>query len=311
MDVVLDVDPGVDDAMAILMALSSPELNVVALMVVSGNVPLDTGVENARRILAFAGRSDIPVYRGADRPLVRDPVHAMEVHGPSGLGNAVLSPSDVTARSDASGYLVDLLEDAERAITILAVGPLTNLALAEWAFPGILRRADAIVVMGGAVDVPGNATPTGEFNFVADPNAASVVVGAGSDLALVPLDVTRQVGVSADEVERIRSLDSERAKFFAKATEVVIKRGTEADGYRGIFLHDPTAVAFAIEPGGFESEELWASVETDGSLTSGQLVVDRRRGVAGAEPVGSPISVTMKVDAESVLDLFRKRVLEG
>ncbi|MBS11485.1 MAG: nucleoside hydrolase [Gemmatimonadetes bacterium] len=311
MDVVLDVDPGVDDAMAILMALSSPELNVIALTVVSGNVPLDIGVENARRILAFAGRSDIPVYRGADRPLVRDPVHAMEVHGPSGLGNADLAPSDVDARNDAPGYLVDLLEEAGRSIAILAVGPLTNLALAERMSPGILRRADAVVVMGGAVDVPGNVAPTGEFNFVADPHAASVVVGAGSNLVLVPLDVTRRVGVSADEVERIRDLGIERARFFAQATEVVIKRGTEADGYRGIFLHDPTAVAFAIQPGGFETEELWASVETDGSLTAGQLVVDRRKGVAGAEPVGSPISVAMDVDAQGVLELFWKRVLEG
>ena len=199
MDVILDVDPGVDDAMAILLALSSPELTVLGLTVVSGNVQVETGIENALRILAFAGREDVQVFRGAGKPIGRESVHATEVHGSSGLGEAVLGPSSRKAQENAVGFIVDTLDQKPGEVGLLAVGPLTNLALAEQQFPGILSKAKQIVVMGGAIEEPGNISPTAEFNFFVDPEAARIVIHAKAQVVVVPLDVTQRIGIDREE----------------------------------------------------------------------------------------------------------------
>lgn len=308
MDVILDVDPGVDDALAILLALSSPEICVQGLTVVCGNVPLVRGTENALRVLAFAGREDVPVFIGADRPLRRQPVHATEVHGASGLGDAVLCAATQEAREDAVGFMVEMLDQRPGEVVLLAVGPLTNLALAEHQSPGILSKAKQIVVMGGAVSEPGNASPTAEFNFYADPDAAREVILAGADLVLVPLDVTHRIGIKREEIERV-SGQSPRAEFFVQATSAVIRYGQKTGGYEGVFLHDPAAVALAIHPDLFSTEKVYCDVETDGELTAGQLVVDRRSGVLVAKRKGKPIEVALETDAAGVLELFNDRVL--
>ena len=310
MDVILDVDPGVDDALAILLALSSPELSVLGLTVVSGNVPLDSGTENALRILAFADREDIPVFKGADHPLKRSPVYAKQVHGESGLGAAVLKKATRSAREGAVGFLIESLDAHAGQVTLLAVGPLTNLALAERRAPGTLDKAREVVVMGGAAAVPGNASPVAEFNFYVDPDAARVVIAACDRLVVVPLDVTRQIGIDSEEIERrIRPLKTARSAFFCEATEVVVRHGRDTGGYAGVALHDPAAVAYAIRPDLFGVEIGWADVEAEGTLTAGQLVVDRRVGVPDEKRMGHPVRMAVETDAESVLHLFRQRLL--
>ena len=310
MDVIFDVDPGVDDALAILLALASPELNVRALTVVCGNVPLDIGVDNALRLLKFADREDIPVYSGANSPLSRPAVHATEVHGETGLGNTQLAAAQRSAIPDAVGFLSSTLNAEPARITLIAVGPLTNLSQVERVAPGTLNRAKRVIVMGGAVSEPGNATPSAEFNFFVDPEAAAEVVRAVDRLTIVPLDVTHQVGVSAVEIEEsIRPLGTERAGFFCGATEVVVRLGAQWGGYEGVYLHDPAAVAMAIAPDLFDVKSMWVDVETDGRLTSGQLVADRRAGVAESKRKGVRRGIALGVKSDQVLDMFRKRVL--
>lgn len=310
MDVILDVDPGVDDALAILLALSSPELNVRAVSVVCGNVPLDVGTDNALRVLNLAGRNDIPVFTGADRPLVRSPVYATQVHGSTGLGRADLPLPERTVEDRAPAAIVDMIGRQPGELTVIAVGPLTNLAHAERLSPGILDKAREVIVMGGTVCEPGNASPTAEFNFYADPEAAAEVIAASERLTIVPLDVTHRVGIGEAEIEAtIRLVDSPRCEFFSDATEVVVQHGAEHGGYAGVYLHDPAAVAYAIEAGLFRCETLYASVETRGAFTSGQLVVDRRVGIPESGRVGRLAKVAMGVDAERLLTMFKTRVL--
>lgn len=309
MDVILDVDPGVDDALAILLALASPELNLLGLTVTSGNVPLENGVENALRVLAFAGREDVPVYRGADRPLARPAVYAKQVHGSTGLGRASLPASSQGARDDATGFLVNTLAERE-GVTVIAVGPLTNLATAERRAPGTLSRAERIVVMGGAVAEPGNASPVAEFNFFVDPEAVREVLAAGAKLTLVPLDVTHLVGIDDAEIEEtLRQTHTPVARFFVDATEVVVANGRTTGGYAGVYLHDPAAVVLAVRPELFTVETFHADCETAGELTAGQLVTDRRLGLPDGKRKGRPVDVAMDVEAEKMLDLFRTRVL--
>jgi purine nucleosidase len=308
LDVILDVDPGVDDALAILLALSSPELRVLGVTTVSGNVPLDRGTDNALRILAFCGRADVPVYRGACQPLEKKRVHSEEVHGESGLGSACLPESEVEARDGAVGFLCKALSEREGEITVVAVGPLTNLALAEKLAPGTLAKAKAVVVMGGAVAEPGNVTPTAEFNFFADPDAAKLVLASTGSVVLIPLDVTHRVGIpEADIVARLAHEGTERTRFFEQATQAVVNFGKRTGGYEGLYLHDPTAVAFVLRPDLFGVETLFADVEVEGPLTAGQLVVDARD-VAETERKGFPTRVTVEVDAGSILQLFEERV---
>lgn len=310
MDVILDVDPGVDDALAILLALGSPQLNVLALTVVSGNVPVEIGVENALRVLSFAGRDDIDVYAGASGPLTGAAVHATEVHGVSGMGNAELPPSIKRARPGATTYIQTVLQERPGEVTLVAVGPLTNLALVEEDKPGTLNLAKEIVVMGGAVAEPGNVTAVAEFNFYADPLAARQVLDSSESLAVVPLDVTHQVGMGKGEISDLaRKSGTPLTDFLEKATEVVVSLGEQAGGYAGVYLHDPTAVAYASCPHLFQSDKMWISVETDGHLTAGQLVADLRSGVFPDQRQGKLRTVVTAIASEKVLNLFKKRAL--
>ena len=312
MDVILDVDPGVDDALAILLALESPELNVRALTVVSGNVPLETGTENALSILAFHGSDEVPVYSGADRPVQGDAIHALEVHGESGLGYSDLPKSGRSAAGAAVGFLAQSLRQDPGQLMVIAVGPLTNLALAERSHPGVLGCAKEIIVMGGSVVEPGNASPCAEFNFLADPQAAREVIAVAPRLTVVPLDVTHQVGIESSEIEKVRRASaSPVSEFFCNAADVVVEFGRANGGYEGVHLHDPTAVIYAVDSTLFEIAELCLDVETDGELTRGQLVADLREGVRPEMLMGTHHRVTMGVQSKAVLDLFRERVLQG
>ena len=307
--IILDTDPGVDDALAIMLALGSPELDVIGICTVSGNVPLKTGTRNAQGLLQLLDRADIPIFAGADTPLKRDPVFATEVHGESGMGQAVLPEPSQEVKGDAVDFLVQTLSDQPGEITIIAVGPLTNLALAEQRQPEILQKARQVIVMGGAIAETGNSTPVAEFNFYADPHAAQIVVHSGAALLIVPLDATRQVILSESDIEnQIAPLQTVASQFVGDAVQNVLALYRQLGREPIVYLHDPLAVGAAIVPELLRVETLYIDIETSGDLTLGQVVTDRR-GLPLPYRLGKPVNCAMHVNAEAFLPLFLTRVL--
>ncbi len=308
--VILDTDPGVDDALALMLALRSPELDVLGICTVSGNVPVAVGTCNALKVLGLLKRLNVPVYQGADKPLKRDPVYATAVHGEDGLGGAVLPNPEIKATDGAVDFLIETISARPHEITLIAVGPLTNLALAEQHMPGILKKTKRIIVMGGAISEPGNVTPTAEFNFFADPHAAQIVVRSGAVLILVPLDVTHRVGLTEPVIDnRILPLGTPEAKFVVEATQKLLALGEKSGRHRVVFLHDPMAVAMAIDAAMFQTVILPIDVETEGVLTLGQVVVDRRACVLGGKHKGYSTGCAMGVNKDVLLHLFLSRIL--
>lgn len=309
--IILDTDPGVDDALAIMLALGSPELDVMGICTVSGNVPLNTGTRNAQGLLQLLDRTEIPVFAGADQPLKRDPVFATEVHGESGMGQAVLPEPSQKIKGDAVDFLVQTLSDQPGEITIIAVGPLTNLALAEQRQPGTLQKAKQVIVMGGAIAETGNSTPVAEFNFYADPHAAQIVVHSDAALLIVPLDATRQVVLSETDIEnQIAPLKTVASQFVVDAVQNVFALYRQLEREPIVYLHDPLAVGAAIAPELLRSETLYIDIETSGDLTMGQVVTDRR-GLPPLYRLGEPVNCAMHVNAEAFLSLFLTRVFKS
>jgi purine nucleosidase/pyrimidine-specific ribonucleoside hydrolase len=316
----IDTDPGIDDALAILLALASPEAHIEAVTVVAGNVPVDLATANARRILAVAAPTPMPpVIRGAEAPLKRTLITAGHVHGQDGLGNLDRfvepdgrlrypePPPTVETRSAAEA----ILETVDRwgpELTVVALGPLTNLAAAAALDARRLARAGRVVVMGGAVAVSGNVTPAAEFNFFVDPEAAAQVLEAGLAVELIPLDVTRRVVLAqAVLTERLRRCPDDRiARFILDFTLHGFAFGASQEG-GGIVLHDPLAMAVALDPSLVTFEPMSVEVECEGKLTRGLSLADRRAIPSHRKRVPS-CRVAMDVDADAVLRLFLERL---
>ena len=302
----MDVDTGVDDALALLLALSSPEVELVGVSTVAGNAPLARTTDNTLRLLQWAGRADISVYAGAERPLVRDAVAAADVHGATGLGAAHLPEAHTSPAGDGVEFLLRTLQTRPGEVTLVATGPLTNLARAEAQVPGVLRRARQVVIMGGAVRVSGNITPTAEFNFYADPHAARQVLASAAELVLVGLDVTEQVWL---EQAALQNCAGTRAAFCQAACQSVIAFESAHYGFAGMRLHDPVALGAALWPQIFHTQQLWIDVETTGELTAGQVVVDQRTLASEQERLGRPVVCALDVEQARFLELFTERVL--
>ena len=308
--VFLDVDMGVDDALAIILALRSPEVELMGISTVFGNVPLGQATRNALQVLELMERDDIPVYVGADEPLVRQPVYAEAVHGKTGLGVAELPEPEMLPAGNALDFLVAALEGRPGEVIIIATGPLTNLALVEQQQPGILDQARRVLVMGGALAEVGNITPVSEFNSFADPHALHYLIKVGINMTLISLDVTHRLGLAAEVIEaRLSGRDDALASFVRDATRTVIDFEREHYGFAGLHLHDPAAVALAIDASLCQSETYALDVETTGELTAGQVVVDRRPLIRDEEREGYPIDCAMGVDVERFMQLFTHRVL--
>ena len=304
----MDVDTGVDDALALLLALSLPEAELVGVSTVAGNVPLHRTTDNTLRLLQWAGRADVPVYAGAERPLVRDAVAADDVHGATGLGAAQLPEARRSPAGDGVEFLLSTLQTRPGEVTLVATGPLTNLAQAETRVPGVLRQARQVVIMGGAVRVPGNITPTAEFNFYADPHAARQVIASGAELILVGLDVTDQVWLKQVDLQ---ACTGAYAAFCRAACEPVIAFESAHYGFAGMHVHDPVALGAALWPQLFRTQQLWVDVEISGELTAGQVVVDQRALASDQERLGRPVACAMDVDQARFLELFTERVLQN
>ena len=243
--VIIDTDPGVDDATALLMALACPTLDILGIATVGGNVPLARATRNALALLEYAGRTDIPVYRGASRPLRGRFPYAREVHSPSGLTRRLPNPTVRPAEANAAQFLADALDAAPGEITVIALGPLTNLARLLRRHPAALRCVRSIVVMGGGIDGPGNVTPFAEFNFYSDPTAARLVMESGVPITLVDLAACRQVYLTGTEIFDIAAGSAE-GRLAAELLAGWFRNDASRERFN---LYDPLAVAAAIDPG--------------------------------------------------------------
>lgn len=276
--VFVDCDPGIDDAFALAYLTADPAVEIVGLGTVYGNNSVDVTTDNALRLLRLYGRPDVPVARGAARPLVQPPTLGDRFHGENGLGNvATEAAKEVPVEESAAELLVRLARSAPGEIDVLAVGPLTNLALALALEPDLPKLVRRMVVMGGAVRVPGNVTPWAEANISNDPEAAEVVLGAGFDLTLVALDVTMRAVVNDAWMAKLAGSESERARSSAGFLDFYMDAYNAFLGERVCAMHDPLAAAILLDPAlAAESQDTPVRVELRGEYTRGLTIADLR-----------------------------------
>ncbi len=274
--IVIDTDPGIDDAVAILLALAAPErLSLAALTTVAGNVGIETTTRNALALLDLAGRPDIPVYAGCARPILKRLETAEIVHGDDGLGGYRLPPPRTRAQpSHAVPALIALLRGAASPITLCTLGPMTNLALALIQAPDITAKIGRVISMGGAFFAGGNSSPTAEFNILVDPHAAAVVLAAGLDLTLMPLDLTHSVLTTPERLAAIAAIDTAIGHAVAGWLGHYNRHDMEKYGGPGGPLHDPTVIAYLLAPELFTTKAVAVEVELTGSHSHGMTVMD-------------------------------------
>jgi purine nucleosidase len=275
--IIFDTDPGQDDMAAILLALGSPEaLEVLGIVAVAGNVPLSHTSRNALRICELAGRGDIPVFAGSDQPMGRKLVTAEHVHGKTGLDGPDLPEPRIKLQAKPGvDYLVETLRaSAKDEITLVTLGPLTDVALALSRAPEIGGKIREIVMMAGAYFEGGNITPTAEFNVYVDPKAADIVLKSGVPITMMPLDVTHRALVTPPRMERLFNLGNRCGKALAEALTFSRAFDIKKYGWEGAPLHDPTTVAYLLRPGLFQGREINVAIETESELTMGMTVAD-------------------------------------
>jgi len=294
--IIIDTDPGLDDAIAILLAFASPELDVLGLTAVAGNVGLQRTADNARRLCELAGRREAKVFAGCGRPLLRRQITAV-VHGETGLGGADLPPPTMPLQEQhAVDWIVETVMSApERSITVCALGPLTNLALAFIREPRLPARLRELVIMGGAGPSGGNSTPAAEFNIWFDPEAADIVFRSGVPLWMCGLNLTRQAGLDGAAIDRLEGLNTETARAMAAVLRVYFRNLREGFGASSASLHDPCAVAILLEPSVITWIPMHVAVELRGEHTRGMTVCDARHvrtfnpaAIEGGPPRGTP-----------------------
>ncbi|MBL4767020.1 MAG: nucleoside hydrolase [Rhodobacteraceae bacterium] len=275
--IIIDTDPGQDDAVAILLAFGSPdEIDVLGITVVAGNVPLARTVKNALMICELAKRRDTPVYAGCDRPLARSLVTAEHVHGKTGLDGPVLpDPTMAIADGHAVEFIVETLRaQPTKTVTLCPLGPLTNIATAFQKAPDIIEKVQEIVLMGGAYFEVGNITPTAEFNIYVDPQAADIVFKSGVQITVLPLDVTHKALVTKTRNDAFRAIDTPVGHAVADMTEFFERFDKEKYGSPGAPLHDPCVIAYLIRPDLFAGRHVNVEIETSSELTLGMTVAD-------------------------------------
>lgn len=272
--IILDCDPGHDDAIALLLAAHHPEIDLLAITTVAGNQSVDKTTTNALKVCSLANIRDVPVARGMERPLLRPAQHDPNIHGESGMdGPNVPEPDMEPVSQHAVDLLIDMLLHSEGDITLVPTGPLTNIAAAIRSEPAILPKIQAISLMGGAIGL-GNRTPEAEFNIWADPEAASIVFSCGRPITMSPLEVTHQALATDEIIGRLRSAKRSVANFVADL--LVFFGGTYRDvfGFPAPPVHDPCAVAAVIDPTILQAHMAFVAIETGGEWTTGRTVCD-------------------------------------
>ena len=273
--IIIDCDPGVDDAIAILLALAHPtKLNILGITTVAGNVPLHYTSQNALKICALANRGDIPVYAGCPRPMLRPLFTAADIHGTTGLqGTKLPEPTQPLMVQHAVAFLIDTLQQATEPVTLATLGPLTNIAIALVQAPQIASKIDTIIAMGGAI-THGNVTPAAEFNIYVDPHAAHVVFKSGIPIKLITLDTTHQVLTTPERLDVFRQLNTPIGHATA---DLLTHYGTpdiERYGINGAPLHDPCVIAYLLKPDLFTFRSTYTTIDTTSPENLGRTVID-------------------------------------
>jgi len=303
--VILDTDPGIDDALAILLALASPEVELEAVTVTSGNCSTAQGTINALSVLELAGAGHVPVAVGVERPLIQPLLTAPETHGDTGLGYARLPPpGQEAAGQHAVDLLIERIMGAPGEITVVAVAPLTNLALAIRREPGLAAAVKEVIIMGGAIRHEGNTTPLAEFNVYVDPHAAYIVYHSGMPITLAPLDVTYQCVLTQPDVERLLAIDSPLTRFVADSTRFYMEFHDEYQGIMGCVINDPLALALAFAPDLVQTRPLYVTVDIQSQVSLGKTMADFYD--AWQKPPN--MQVALKVEARRFIDLFVERI---
>ncbi|KPD11461.1 nucleoside hydrolase [Phaeobacter sp. 11ANDIMAR09] len=275
--VIIDTDPGQDDAVALLLALASPEeITVLGITCVAGNVPLSLTQRNARIICEVAGRPDVAVFAGRDAPLCRPLVTAEEVHGKTGLdGPDLFEPTMPLQAQNGVDFIIETLRrEPAGSVTLCPLGPLSNIAAAFQAAPDIVERVQEIVLMGGAYFEVGNVTPAAEFNIYVDPEAADIVLKSGAEITMMPLDVTHKALTTRPRIEALRNLNTSVGHFTAEMLDFFERFDIEKYGSDGGPLHDPCVIAYLIQPNLFSGRRINVEIETQSELTLGMTVAD-------------------------------------
>ena len=305
--IIIDCDPGIDDALAIMLAANSPELDILAITTVSGNVPSDMGAANARKVLKQLGRMDIPIYIGEEVPLREEYIDARDTHGMDGLGESFFPEVEGEyEKKNAVDFLTELLE--REKISIIALGPMTNLAKVFSRKPELIANVEEMVSMGGSFKSHGNCSPVAEYNYWCDPDAAAVVYDlfakAGSKIHMIGLDVTREIVLTPNRLEYMCRLDPEMGEFIRKITGFYMDFHWEQEGIIGCVINDPLAVAYFIDRSMCDGFDSFTVVATDG-VCRGQTVVDSMN-LWKKEPNSMILTET---DSERFFSFFMERVL--
>jgi purine nucleosidase len=300
--VILDVDTGVDDALAIIYGIESRKIDFLGITTVSGNVPLHLTELNTRKILKLIGNDEIGVHPGADRPLIRGSHYEYAVHGTDGIGNA-LDDMEVTSTSGnqfAPDFIIEQAKKHKGDLTLIMVGPLTNLALALRKEPRLSEWVKEVIIMGGLVSGAGlgNTLPTSEFNIYADAEAASIVFHSGMEITMVSLDVTRQTYLKQEHIEKLKG--TKYYDFVLNSTEVYRNYSEKLYGENGCALHDPLTIGYFLDRSYIETKKYYVDVETVSPLSYGQTICDFRN-ILGKEP---NVSICVNVDAERFIQDF-------
>ena len=305
--IIIDTDPGQDDAVAILLALASPEeLDVLGITAVAGNVPLPLTQKNTRIVCELAGKREMPVFAGCDAPMERPLVTAEYVHGKTGLDGPVMADPTMPLQSMHGVEFIThtLRREPPGTVTLCPLGPLTNIATAFRHAPDIVSRVQEIVLMGGAYFEVGNVTPTAEFNIYVDPEAADIVFRSGVKITVMPLDVTHKVLTTRPRIEAFRSLGTEPGRMVAEWTDFFERHDMEKYGSEGAPLHDPCVIAYLLRPELFSGRFINVEIETVSDLTRGMTVADWW-GVTDRAPNASFIG---DVDADGFYALLTERI---
>ena len=303
--ILIDTDPGIDDSLAILLALASPEITLEGLTVVHGNCSAEQGTRNALSVLELAKAENIPVAKGCDLPLVQPSLLAPETHGNSGLGYAKLpDPTSKPIVQRGSDLLIEKIMASPGEIILVAIGPLTNIALAIRQEPRIVQAVKELIIMGGAIRHEGNTTPLAEFNTYVDPHAAHIVYHSGMPITLTPLDVTYQCILLAKDVARLQKIKSSIPDFIAAATRFYMEFHDEYQGIQGCVINDPLTLALTFAPDLCNYEEYYVDVDISGGVSMGKTFADFYK--MTAKPAN--MKVALSVRARDFINLFVERM---
>ncbi len=303
--ILFDTDPGIDDSLAFLLALASPELVVEGISAVHGNCSVDQAAANALGVLELAGAANIPVARGFGLPLVQPSLLAPETHGEAGIGYATLpAPKQKPVRQHSVDFLIEKILAAPGEITLVCIGPLSNVAVALRKEPRIIAAVKEAIIMGGAIRHQGNTTPLAEFNVYVDPHAAHMVFHSGMPITLVPLDVTYQCALRPADVQRLRKINSPITEFIADSTRFYMEYHDQYQKIEGCIINDPLALALTFAPALCDYEEHYVDVDISGGVSLGKTFADFYK--ATGQPAN--MKIALGVRSRDFLEIFLERI---